>query len=159
MQRTKDVRGSMDGNKKWGDLLRYHDTNEDIRNPSNHSIMNVINTFVSYDNASFPCTDEDTEHGGLGSHCSILERSTAFHHALRYEQIPDITSDALANCNCGSHTTNRFVTCPLQTASFQPNIWPDIARSLPHFSHGCWTPTDPAEWTPDHPQATHCKTI
>ena len=33
MQRTKDVRDSMGGNKKWGDLLRYHDINENISNP------------------------------------------------------------------------------------------------------------------------------
>jgi len=108
MQRTKDARGSMSGNKKWEDLLRYHDINENIRNPSNHSIMNIIDTFASYDNASFPCTDEDTEHGGLGSHYSILARATAFHHALSYEQIPNMTSDALANCNCVTHATNRF---------------------------------------------------
>ena len=25
------------------------------------------------------------------------------------------------------------------------------ARSLPHFSHNCWTPTDPSAWTPDDP--------
>ena len=41
MQRTKEVRDSMNGNKKWEDLLRYHDINENIRNPSNHSIMNT----------------------------------------------------------------------------------------------------------------------
>ena len=69
-----------------------------------------------------------------------------------YDQIPDMTSDALANCNCVTHATNRFETCPLQTTSFQPNIWSDIAKSLPHFSHDCWTPTDPAAWTPDDPQ-------
>ena len=118
MKHTKEVRDSMNGNKKWEDLLRYHDINENIRNPSNQSIMNIIDTFASYDNASFPCTDEDTEHDGLGSHYSILERATAFRHALSYEQIPNMTSDALADCNCVTHATNRFEACPLQTTSF-----------------------------------------
>ena len=45
MQRAKDVRASMNGNKKWDDLLRYHDhdTNENIRNPFGHSVMNITN--------------------------------------------------------------------------------------------------------------------
>ena len=54
----------MNGNKKWDDLLRYHDINENVRNPSDHSIISIINTFASYDIASFPCTGEDTEYGG-----------------------------------------------------------------------------------------------
>ena len=115
-------------------------------------MINIIMTFASYDIAYFPCTDEDTEYSGLGSHCIIVKRATAFHHALHYEQIPEMTSDALANCDCVTHTTNRFDTFPLQAPSFHPNIWSDIARSLPpHFSHDCWTPTDPSPWTPDDP--------
>ena len=73
-----------------------------------------------------------------------------------YEQIPDMTSDALANCDCATHTTNHFETCPLQTTPpFQANVWSDIARSLPHFSHDCWTPTDPSALTPDDSLALH----
>ena len=88
MQHTKDIRESINGNKEWDDLLRYHDIDENVRNPSGHSIINIINTFASYGTATFPCTDKDTEYGGLGSHYSILERATALHHALQYEQIP-----------------------------------------------------------------------
>ena len=50
----------------WKDLLGYHQIGEGMINPKTGSSFDVIDTFLRFDNGSFPCTKADMVYGGLG---------------------------------------------------------------------------------------------
>ena len=76
--------------------LNKLDINENIRNPFdiNENIRNTINTFASYDKASFPCTDEDTEFGGQE------EATIAFWNALLHSPRTSIRTNPRHDRRC-----------------------------------------------------------
>ena len=116
MRKARTVR-ACNPPRRWHDLLAYHAIGVNVTNPVDASTMDILDVFARFDDASFPCTLDDSTYGGMGSTFPILERAMAFHHALHDEALPGSSNRDTMDCPC---ITSSGVAPPCSMNSLGP---------------------------------------